>query len=92
MCSTDLPVATLLNVNVHWLAIVIDTSEEVESSESSEKEEEALRELELRLEKLIGTSMDERDFLQNVMDLRKMEVRIEVMLEEFIPNHVTYED
>ena len=83
-------VATLHNV--HWLAIVIDTSEEVESSENSEKEEEDLRELEIRLKKLIGTRMDERDFQQNVMNLRKMEVRIEVMLEEFIPNHVTYED
>ena len=67
-------------------------SEEVESRENSEKEEEELRELELRLKKLIGTRMDERDFQQNVMNLRKMEVRIEFMLEEFIPNHVTYED
>ena len=90
MCSTDLPVATLHNV--HWLAVVIDTSEEVESSENSEKEEEDLRELEIRLKKLIGTRMDERDFQQNVMNLRKMEVRIEFILEEFIPNHVTYED
>ena len=77
---------------MHWLAVVIDTSEEVESSENSGNEEEDLRELELRLKKLIGTRMDERDFQQNVMNLRKMEVRIEFMLEEFIPNHVTYED
>ena len=75
-CGTVVLVATLYNV--HWLAIVVGKREEVESSESSGKEEEELRELELRLEKLIGTSMDERDFLQKVMDLRKMEVRIEV--------------
>ena len=72
---------------MHWLAIVIDTSEEVESSENSEKEEEEFRELELRLKKLIGTSMDERDFQQKLMDRRKIEIRMEVMLEEF-----TYED
>ena len=43
--STDLPVPTLHNV--HGLAIVLETSEEVERGESSENEEEELRELEL---------------------------------------------
>ena len=88
--STDLPVPTLHNV--HGLAIVLETSEEVERGENSEGEEEELRELELRLEKLNGTSMEERYFQQRIKDLRKMEIKIVVMLEEFTPDHVTYED
>ena len=84
LCSSGLPVPSLHNV--HGLAIVLETSGEGEESDNSEQEEE---ELVRRFKELKSTSMDDADFQQKVKDLRKMEIRIEIMLKEFTPDHVT---
>ena len=62
-----------------------------EGDEAGEQAEEA--ELLRRLQNLRGSaSMDEAHYKERVKALRKKELMIEVMLEEFTPDHVTYED
>ena len=62
-----------------------------EGDEAGEQAEEA--ELLRRLQNLRGSaSMDEVQYKERVKALRKKELMIEVMLEEFTPEHVTFED
>ena len=80
--ESGLPVPSVLNV--HGLATVLESSE----GEDSKEEEELLQ----RLEKLRSSSMDDAQFKQKVKDLRTQELMIEVMLQEFTADDVTYED
>ena len=62
-----------------------------QAEEAGDQAEEA--ELLKRLQNLRGgPSMDENHYKERVKALRKKELMIEVMLEEFTPDHVTYED
>ena len=90
-----LPIPSLLTVP--GLAAVLESCEEEGSeeavalhitSDNSEEEEELLT----RLRNLKNSGMDEELYQQKVKDLRKLELKILFMLQEFTPEHVTFED
>ena len=90
-----LPIPSLLTVP--GLAAVLESCEEEgneeavalhTTSDNLEEEEELLA----RLRNLKNSGMDEGLYQQKVKDLRKLELKILFMLQEFTPEHVTFED